>query len=84
MPTRCWPHACEAMPAPTCDGFTSSTASSGSEGEAFDPGRDMPLLEAAAERLAAPRLLILDPIVSAVAGDSAQGRRGAPVPATRR
>ena len=33
---------------------------SGSEGEAFDPGRDMPLLEATAERLAAPRLLILD------------------------
>ena len=28
----------------------------GSEGEAFDPGRDMPMLEATAERLAAPRL----------------------------
>ncbi len=46
---------------------------SGSEGEAFDPGRDMPLLEATAERLTAPRLLILDPIVSAVAGDSHKG-----------
>lgn len=46
---------------------------SGSEGEAFDPGRDMPLLEATAERLAAPRLLILDPIVSAVTGDSHKG-----------
>lgn len=46
---------------------------SGSEGEAFDPGRDMPLLQATAERLAAPRLLILDPIVSAVAGDSHKG-----------
>ena len=46
---------------------------SGSDGEAFDPGRDMPLLEATAERLAAPRLLILDPIVSAVAGDSHKG-----------
>lgn len=45
----------------------------GSEGEAFDPGRDMPMLEATAERLAAPRLLILDPIVSAVAGDSHKG-----------
>ena len=45
----------------------------GSDGEAFDPGRDMPLLEATAERLAAPRLLILDPIVSAVAGDSHKG-----------
>jgi putative DNA primase/helicase len=33
----------------------------------------MPLLEATAERLAAPRLLILDPIVSAVAGDSHKG-----------
>lgn len=40
------------------------------DGEAFDPGRDMLLLEATVERLAAPRLLILDPIVSAVAGDS--------------
>ena len=46
---------------------------SGSDGEAFDPGRDMPLLEAKAEGLAAPRLLILDPIVSAVAGDSHKG-----------
>lgn len=45
----------------------------GSDGEAFDPGRDMPLLEAAAEALTAPRLLILDPIVSAVAGDSHKG-----------
>jgi putative DNA primase/helicase len=46
---------------------------SGSDGEAFDPGRDMPLLEAKAETLPAPRLLILDPIVSAVAGDSHKG-----------
>ncbi len=44
-----------------------------SDGQAFDPGRDMLLLEATAERLAAPRLLILDPIVSAVAGDSHKG-----------
>jgi hypothetical protein len=42
-------------------------------GEAFDPGRDMPLLEATAATLAAPRLLILDPIVSAVTGDSHKG-----------
>ncbi len=41
-----------------------------SDGEAFDPGRDIELLETAAAQLAAPRLLILDPIVSAVAGDS--------------
>lgn len=45
----------------------------GTDGDAFDPGRDMALLEATAERLAAPRLLILDPIVSAVAGDSHKG-----------
>ncbi len=41
----------------------------GDDDDAFDPGRDMSLLEATAERLTAPRLLILDPIVSAVAGD---------------
>ncbi|MDE2367537.1 MAG: AAA family ATPase [Burkholderiales bacterium] len=46
---------------------------SGGEGEAFDPGRDMPLLEATAETLKAPRLLIVDPIVSAVIGDSHKG-----------
>ena len=40
------------------------------EGGAFDPGRDMLLLEATAEKLPAPRLLILDPIVSAVPGDA--------------
>lgn len=45
----------------------------GSEGEAFDPGRDMLLLEATAEALPSVRLLILDPIVSAVAGDSHKG-----------
>jgi putative DNA primase/helicase len=45
----------------------------GSEGEAFDPGRDMDLLEKTAEALPAPRMLILDPIVSAVAGDSHKG-----------
>lgn len=37
---------------------------------AFDPGRDMLLLETAAERLPNLQLLILDPIVSAVTGDS--------------
>lgn len=42
-------------------------------GDAFDPGRDMALLEAEADRLQAPRLLILDPIVSAVTGDSHKG-----------
>lgn len=41
----------------------------GADGGAFDPGRDMALLEAAALKLSAPRLLILDPIVSAVSGD---------------
>lgn len=41
----------------------------GCDGEGFDPGRHMDLLESAARGLAAPRLLILDPIVSAVSGD---------------
>lgn len=45
------------------DGMTDDAESS------FDPGRDMPLLEATAATLPAPRLLILDPVVSAVAGD---------------
>ena len=45
----------------------------GSEGESFDPGRDMQLLETTAEALPGVRLLILDPIVSAVAGDSHKG-----------
>lgn len=39
------------------------------DGQAFDPGRDMLLLEATAQALPAARLLILDPIVSAVSGD---------------
>lgn len=42
-------------------------------GEEFDPARDMPLLEAEAARLPALRLLIIDPIVSAVSGDSHKG-----------
>ncbi len=41
-----------------------------SDGDAFDPARDMTLLEAEAAKLAAPRLLVIDPIVSAVAGDN--------------
>lgn len=45
----------------------------GCDDQAFDPGRDMMLLESAVEALPAPRLLILDPIVSAVAGDSHKG-----------
>lgn len=51
----------------------------GSKGDAFDPGRDMLLLEAKAEEITNVRLLIIDPIVSAVAGDShksAEVRRG--------
>lgn len=39
-------------------------------GEAFDPARDMEPLEVEAGKLTAPKLLILDPIVSAVAGDT--------------
>jgi hypothetical protein len=45
----------------------------GGGGGAFDPGRDMGILEAAAAGLPKARLLILDPIVSAVAGDSHKG-----------
>ena len=45
----------------------------GSDGEAFDPGRDMALLQATAEGLPDARLLVLDPIVSAVSGDSHKG-----------
>jgi putative DNA primase/helicase len=37
--------------------------------DAFDPARDMGLLEAAVARLEAARLLIVDPIVQAVSGD---------------
>jgi putative DNA primase/helicase len=44
--------------------------SGGGEDGSFDPGRDMLLLEAAAETLPNLQMLILDPIVSAVAGDS--------------
>lgn len=36
----------------------------------FDPARDMPQLQAAAERMGGASLLIVDPVVSAVAGDS--------------
>jgi len=45
----------------------------------FDPSRDVPALVASARRLPSLRLLVLDPIVSAVAGDShknAEVRRG--------
>jgi putative DNA primase/helicase len=45
----------------------------------FDPSRDVPALVAAARRLPSLRMLMLDPIVSAVAGDShknAEVRRG--------
>lgn len=37
--------------------------------EMFDPSRHMPMLEAALAELPRPKLLIVDPIVSAVAGD---------------
>lgn len=41
----------------------------GTGADTFDPGRDMALLAETAERLDRPRLLVLDPIVSAVTGD---------------
>ena len=46
---------------------------SGTDGDSFDPARDMLVLEATADKLPAPRLLILDPIVSAVSGDGHKG-----------
>ncbi len=46
------------------DGITESA------GDAFDPGRDMDLLQQTMSARPNVRLLILDPIVSAVAGDS--------------
>lgn len=36
----------------------------------FDPARDMPALQAEADRIGQVRLLIVDPVVSAVTGDS--------------
>lgn len=44
-----------------------------SDGGAFDPGRDADLLGQSLAELAAPKLLILDPIVQAVTGDSHKG-----------
>lgn len=38
--------------------------------QAFDPARDMPALQAQAERIGDIRLIIVDPVVSAVTGDS--------------
>lgn len=40
------------------------------EVEAFDPARDMAALQAQAERIGNVRLIIVDPVVSAVTGDS--------------
>ncbi|MCC7100389.1 MAG: AAA family ATPase [Rubrivivax sp.] len=48
------------------DGVRDADADDG----AFDPGRDMALLAASAEGIPGLRLLMLDPIVSAVTGDS--------------
>lgn len=40
------------------------------ESQPFDPARDMPQLLAAVDRIGGIRLLIVDPVVSAVSGDS--------------
>jgi putative DNA primase/helicase len=58
--------------------FVDSTRISG-ESLSFDPARDMKALQAAAEKIGDVRLLIVDPIVSAVTGDShknTETRRG--------
>lgn len=49
--------------------FIGDTVSQGDR-RAFDPARDMPMLQAQAERIGDVRLLVVDPIVSAVAADS--------------
>lgn len=55
------------------------SASDGLDSRPFDPSRDMPALQAQAVRIGNVRLLIVDPIVSAISGDShknAEVRRG--------
>jgi DNA polymerase III delta prime subunit len=47
-----------------------STVRDGAECREFDPARDLALLEDAALRAGGARLLICDPVVSAIAGDS--------------
>lgn len=49
--------------------FVSGTRING-EVQSFDPARDMAALEAEAQRIGGIKLLIVDPVVSAVAGDS--------------
>lgn len=49
--------------------FVSGTRING-EVEPFDPARDMAALEAQAQRIGGAKLLIVDPVVSAVTGDS--------------
>jgi putative DNA primase/helicase len=42
----------------------------GNDARAFDPSKDMPALEYAVARLSGVKLIVLDPVVGAVAGDS--------------
>ena len=59
--------------------FVKATHEADGDSRSFDPATDIPLLVAACDKLADVRLLIVDPIVSAVAGDShknAEVRRG--------
>lgn len=56
-----------------------SAVMEGNERRAFDPATDMPALERALANIGDVRLLVVDPVVSAVAGDShknAEVRRG--------
>lgn len=50
--------------------FIDGVSSANGDEKGFDPARDMELLEARARQLTSPRLLIIDPIVSATSGDS--------------
>jgi putative DNA primase/helicase len=49
--------------------FVGGATDSDGKARPFDPARDMPALEAKGARIGAVRLLIVDPIVSAVQGD---------------
>jgi len=59
--------------------FIAGTMTNGAERRPFDPSRDVPALQAAIEKAGGAGLLIIDPIVSAVAVDShknSETRRG--------
>src|SRR4029434_4932016 len=60
----------EAMGADMTRLFFVGPVRRGMESASFDPASDLPALERKAETIGGARLLIVDPVVSAVAGDS--------------